>query len=89
MEYFLIWIPVVFAAFGSLFLLAHMLERARIEWPKRYLNHLISWLVLILIWVGLSPFILVGLLLGYRPAFEPPSGRAEPEVIPKRQALKQ
>lgn len=89
MGYFLIWIPASLAALGFLFLLAHVVEqRARIEWPKRYLNHLIGWLMLVLIWVAMLPFILVGWLVGYRPAFEPPSGHASPEATPSRPTSK-
>lgn len=90
MEYFLIWIPAGFAALGLLYLLTHAIEKAtRIEWPKHYLNHLVGWLALILIWVGMSPFILVGLLLGYRPAFESPNERAAPGSSPTQSKQRQ
>jgi hypothetical protein len=89
MEYFLIWIPGSFAALALLFLLAHWIEKkTQIGWPKRSLSHLIGWLVLVLLWVGMLPFIMVGLLFGYPPAFEPPNERASPGGSPNPSAWK-
>lgn len=65
MEYFLIWIPVGIAAFGGLFLLAYLIERKTgAHWPLNFLKEVLGWTFLVLIWVGVIPFIVAGFLFG-------------------------